>query len=537
MERSCGRRMVGLFCCLIGALAFLMVRVWELGQGEVLAQAAKQQSSYRLEVARTRGRIYDRELEPLTGGKVAYLAAVAPSPQGLEVLTPLVEPEQREELARRMEERKPFLIPVTSYAQGLPGIEIFPLEERYAQGLAPHLLGYVSGDGIGQSGIEAACQEELDAFGGSLWVRFQIDALGRVLGGSQGESPAEKSLPTGGVVLTLDRSLQQAAQQAMEDHGVEAGACVVMDVETGGILAAVSCPSFAPDNVAASLEEEDAPLLNRILQPYSVGSSFKLAVTAAALEEGISPLQRYQCLGGVEVDGQVFHCHNLAGHGEISLEEAIQKSCNAYFVQLAQQVGGEPIRRMAAALGFGSPCSLAEGIQGASGTLPAQEELVSGELANFSFGQGKLTATPLQITAMTAAIANGGRQVVPCLVMGMSEDGETLSWEAPDYASQQVMSQRTARILQALMISVVEEGSGTTAKPDQGGAGGKTASAQTGRMDPATGEEIVHAWFTGFYPAEDPRYAITVLVEGGESGTDRAAPVFQQIANAISQEN
>ena len=96
------------------------------------------------------------------------------------------------------------------------------------------------------------------------------------------------------------------------------------------------------------------------------------------------------------------------------------------------------------------------------------------------------------------------------------------------------MSQKTAQVLGAFMISVVEEGSGTTAKPAQGGAGGKTASAQTGRMDPQTGEEIVHAWFTGFYPAQDPQYVITVLVEGGESGSDTAAPVFRQIADAIA---
>ena len=536
MDRSTARRMAGLYGGMLAVLAVLMFRVWDLGRGELLAQAAARQSSYRLEVADTRGVIYDRRLLPLTGGGWTYLAAVSPSPQALEALTPLVDPDRREELSRGMEAGKPFLIPVTGYGEGLPGVQIFPVEERYAQGLAVHLLGYRSGDGTGQTGIEAAFDRELKEWGGSLWVRFSTDALGRALGDGGGERSATPIQPRGGVVLTLDREIQRSAQEAMEDNQVEKGACVVMDCRTGDLLAVVSCPDFDPGEVAASLEAEDAPLLNRALQGYSVGSSFKLAVAAAALEAGISPLHQEECAGGVEVGGQLFRCHNLAGHGVITMEEALKRSCNPYFVQLAQETGAAAVRQMAADMGFGSPCQLAEGVVASGGNLPALEELVGGEFANFAFGQGKLTATPLQIAVMTASVANGGERVIPRLVKGTTDDGETLE-ETPVYARQRVMSQTTARILQAFMVSVVEEGSGTPAKPAQGGAGGKTASAQTGRIDPATGEEEVHAWFTGFWPAEDPQVVITVLVEGGESGSDRAAPVFRQIADGLAREN
>ena len=524
--------MAGIYGGLMAVLAVLMFRVWDLGRGELLAQAAARQSSYRLEVTQTRGKIYDRNLTPMTGGEWSYLAAVVPSPQSLEALTPLVTGENREALSAGMEGGTPFLIPVTQYAEGLPGVEIFPVEERYAKGLAVHLLGYRSGDGTGQSGIEAAFDRELSDWGGDLWVRFSTDALGRALGDGRGESAPVSPSPPGGVVLTLDSSVQQAAQEAMADNQVDKGACVVMDCKTGDLLAMVSTPAFDPDNVAASLEDEDAPLLNRALQAYSVGSSFKLAVAAAALEKGISPIQQEECLGAVEVDGQLFRCHNLAGHGLITMEEAIKRSCNPYFVQLAQQTGAAQVRQMAADMGFGSPCRLAEGITSAAGNLTSLEELVGGEFANFAFGQGKLTATPLQIAVMTASVANGGERVIPRLVEGTTQDGSRVEETVP-YARQRIMSEGTAQILQAFMVSVVEEGSGTPAKPSQGGAGGKTASAQTGRIDPATGQEVVHAWFTGFYPAQEPRYVITVLVEGGESGSDRAAPVFRQIADAL----
>jgi penicillin-binding protein 2 len=129
-------------------------------------------------------------------------------------------------------------------------------------------------------------------------------------------------------------------------------------------------------------------------------------------------------------------------------------------------------------------------------------------------------------------MANGGKAVTPRLVRGTTANGKAMSSETAQYDAVPVFSAESAETVRRLMIDVVENGSGYTAKPESGGAGGKTASAQTGQLD-ESGEEIVHAWFAGFYPAENPRFAIVVFVEGGDSGSDAAAPVFREIANGL----
>ena len=168
-------------------------------------------------------------------------------------------------------------------------------------------------------------------------------------------------------------------------------------------------------------------------------------------------------------------------------------------------------------------------------TMQAELDKGAAETANFSFGQGSLTATPVQLACLVSAAANGGGGVTPRLVRGVTADGERLSLETARYDPIPVFSQRAAAAVREGMIGVVEHGSGTAAKPDAGGAGGKTASAQTGQF--VDGKEIVHAWFAGFCPAEEPRWAIVVFVEAGESGGDAAAPVFREIAQALEEQS
>ena len=210
------------------------------------------------------------------------------------------------------------------------------------------------------------------------------------------------------------------------------------------------------------------------------------------------------------------------------MERALEQSCNPYFIALGREIGDESILTMAEHMGFGRGSDFAEGLSASAGNLPkaAASPL---ELANLSFGQGELLATPLQIAAMVSSIANGGYQVEAQLLLGWTEDGSVP--QAAEQAKERILSERTAKRLQHDMIQVVEEGSGTNAKPSAGGAGGKTASAQTGRYTEE--EEIVHAWFAGFYPADEPRYSIVVLAEGMESGGTYAAPVFRRICEQI----
>ena len=224
------------------------------------------------------------------------------------------------------------------------------------------------------------------------------------------------------------------------------------------------------------------------------------------------------------------YCHHRAGHGDTDMERALEQSCNPYFIALGRDLGDESILTMAEHMGFGQGSDFAEGVSASAGNLPKSAASPL-ELANLSFGQGELLATPLQIAAMVSSIANGGYRVEPQLLLGWTEDG-TIP-QVAEQAEERIFSQKTAELLRQYMIEVVEEGSGTNAKPTVGGAGGKTASAQTGRYD-EQGEEVVHAWFAGFYPAEKPRYSIVVLAEGMESGGTYAAPVFRRICEQIT---
>ncbi len=237
-------------------------------------------------------------------------------------------------------------------------------------------------------------------------------------------------------------------------------------------------------------------------------------------------------MGAVDIDGQIFRCHNLSGHGVLDMAGALEKSCNPYFITLAIDVGGPSLVRKAEMRGFGASAQLADGYRTETGSLPTMQELTSrAATGNFGFGQGSLTATPLQIAALVSSMANGGKAVVPRLVEGTTGDGRTFSSRTAVYSPSQVFTPAAAAAVRDMMVKVVEEGSGSTAKPETGGAGGKTASAQTGKF--VGDKEVVHAWFGGFFPAENPRYTIIVLVEGGESGTETAAPVFKEIADGI----
>ena len=168
------------------------------------------------------------------------------------------------------------------------------------------------------------------------------------------------------------------------------------------------------------------------------------------------------------------------------------------------------------------------------GSLPNKSTLITkSDIANLGFGQGELTATPIQIAKVVSTISNDGYLVSPRLIKGISDkEGKYIETEEKYHSQARVISKKTAQTLKDMMISVVENGSGKNAKPNNGGAGGKTASAQTGRY--IDEREIVHAWFSGFFPTLSPKYVIVILVEDGESGSNIAAPIFKKITDNIT---
>ena len=184
-------------------------------------------------------------------------------------------------------------------------------------------------------------------------------------------------------------------------------------------------------------------------------------------------------------------------------------------------------------MGFGRESLLCSGITGSAGVLPTVGDLqIPAELANFSFGQGRLTATPLQITQLACAIANDGNMPILRLIKGLTVDGEYIAGVKEPRLTQ-VMEKETAVQLRKMMVSAVRDNKRSNARSRKVSVGAKTSTAQTGRFD-EKGEELCNAWITGFFPSRKPKYALTVLIEDGGYGNDAAAPIFRQIAEAIS---
>ena len=212
----------------------------------------------------------------------------------------------------------------------------------------------------------------------------------------------------------------------------------------------------------------------------------------------------------------------------------MKESCNPYFIHLGLKVGGDALLEMAERFGFGQGYQLASNIYTADGTLPSSQDMLNpAEVANLSFGQGKLTATPVQVAQMMSAVVNGGYLVAPKLVLGETLDGQTVEQTA-DIAPKQIISGEIASQIQSFLVHCVMVADGQNALPQKISAGGKTGTAQTGQYD-AEGNELEHGWFAGFLPASNPRYVVVVLSEETGYGNTTAAPVFSKIADALAQ--
>lgn len=527
----------------------LIVRLAILSSGEELAAAGTAQGSKTLTVAANRGMIYDRNLEPLVNRETFYRAAVMPTQQAVQAITRML-PDTSEAILELAKQRNPFTLDVPSPYIYAKGVSVFEVFSRYSDPpLAPHIVGYTDSAGSrGLSGIEKAYDAFLTRDDAVIKVSYQADVMGNPVQGTVPVTERSGYQVSEGVVLTLDARIQEICRKAalaqyppqedakLERTPIAKGGVLVMEPNSGNILACVSFPEFSQNDVAASLEAEDSPFLNRCLCAYNAGSPFKLAVAAAALENGVSRYHTYTCKGYEDVGGQIFYCNNLSGHGEIDMKTAVAESCNTYFIHLMGIIGPDTVMQTARSMGFGSADLLAEGIIGAEGTLPELDELhlLPAEAANFAFGQGKLLATPLQLAQMISVIANGGNSVTPRLVEGYTDaSGTAVTQHEPVYAANSVLLPRTAAYLREFMVEVVENGSGIYAQPEEGSAGGKTGSAQTGIY--RDGEELVHAWFAGFYPDVSPKYVIVIFVEEGESGAHAAAPVFKEIVDHLAQ--
>jgi len=276
-----------------------------------------------------------------------------------------------------------------------------------------------------------------------------------------------------------------------------------------------------------SLSNEDSPFYNRATGAYNVGSAFKPCVAAAAIEAKKSQLS-VTCTGWEEIADRKFNCHKKAGHGTVNLKKALSESCNVFFYNLALKIGGDTLYSMASSLGFGQSLKLATGYHTAKGNLTSKGALSNeAELANLSIGQGRLLLSPVSMLTLYCAVATDGSYNLPSVVKGILKDGEYKATVSS--AATRVMSADTAQTIREYLKEVVSSGTGKDAKAENTTCAGKTATAQTGKYK--NGVEITHSWFCGFFPANQPKYVVIIMHEGG-TGT---AKIFAQIAEKMTE--
>jgi len=432
----------------------------------------------------------------------------------------------------------------------LPGVEI-QVESRRGyptfsddQPIAPHILGYVGlidanqyahmkaqgyryGDQIGKRGIERLKETQMRGQEGVKYI--EVNARGREVGSFPDKT--QPPIPGADIGLTLDWRLQQIAEKAFGDS--LRGSLIAIDPSTGEILAMASQPRFHPRSIRdinawRALQADPAkPLLNRNMQgKYPPASVFKMITAIAALEMGILEPDQYHfspCEGEFAFGDRIFRCHNANGCGELNLREALIKSCDVFFYHLGREVGIENWNRYARLFGFGQPTQIDVAADGeAHGLVPDRAyyqkrhgKWFEGNMLNLSIGQGELLTTPLQVARYNAALASG-QLLNPHIFLN-----------TPKKVTALPISATTLDAIRSIMRDVVARptGTGHNAQIPDISVAGKTGTAQNPH-----GKD--HAWFVAFAPVENPRIAITVLVENGGFGSTVAAPIAKKVFKA-----
>ena len=526
------RRLAVLCTAMLCAGMLVLCRVFWIAADQSYAASAAAQTVSETVLPIRRGNFYDRIGRPLTGVTPRWYALCIPGDSSYATLFPFVPFAQQAQLYACRNSITPFLIEVEDDLSA-NGVFMVADARRYLPTpIARHLIGYLDGDGHGMTGLEKAYDDLLAAAGDAQAVLCTTTARGDLLAGTTPQVQTTTRGTNTAITLTLDANIQRACE-AIAAQNMSKGCIIVMQVGSGQILASTSMPEFDPDDIAASIRADDTSLINRSLSAFSAGSVFKVVLAAAAYAQGLDWFT-YDCTGSIQTAGETFRCALGRAHGTVNLRGALEQSCNTYFIELGRLLGAQRIRKMAETLGFGTATQLAPGLQGASGTLPDAAALENpGELATFSFGQGALTVTPLQITAMMNTVANGGVYRTPAFVQEIVDADGTLTGQTRAADTRTVFDAVTARVLRSMLASVVSEGIGSEAQPKTGTAGGKTGTAQTGQYD-ENGEELLNYWFSGFYPADDPRYTITVLQDGILKPETSSAAIFAKVTEILA---
>jgi penicillin-binding protein 2 len=583
-----------IFCAVVlcaACLSVLLGRLWylQIVRGSFFRDRSENNRLRTVHIPPPRGVVFDRRGEQIVRNRPSFNIelVVEDSPNVSETVTELAaivgEPAEdilgrlsNQNKRRRFEPKilirdvsRDIVARVSAQRHRLPGVIVSaaPVREYPFGSLAAHALGYVreisaeqlksphyqgyrSGEVIGQAGIESTFERYLRGERGAQAVI--VNARGTKIG----EAYFQPEIPGSDVHVTLDRGVQAAAEEALAGRK---GAVVVMNANSGEILALVSAPAFhpgvftgeIPKDVWADLTDaKTTKLSNRALQgAFPPGSVFKIFVAAGALSEGVTDVHETTfCPGFLKFGKRAFRCHKHSGHGTTALYEAMVQSCDVYFYTIGQRLGVDRIHHYAQDLfGFGEVVGL-DGMEEKDGLIPStrwkatyfkdpeQKRWYPGETLPVAIGQGAVSTTPLQVARAMAAVVNGGKLIKPRLVSKVvAADGRILEQKGAEPDVVRVLDIEPA-ILEALrrsLVGVVDDKRGTgrrAALPKESGiaVGGKTGTAQVVSRE-SGGHVEDHAWFAGFAPADRPEVVAVALVEHGGHGGEAAAPIVKKV--------
>ena len=560
--------------------------VFQIASHDKFLQMAENNHMRRLPLPAPRGVLFDRNGQVLVENRTtSIIALVREQTKNLEktlhilaTATGVDEAQLRDTVNRKRREpsyRPIVLIENATFAQlaafrarqwELPGIidQQMPARLYPPSAMAAHLFGYVgeitepqlarpehqgleAGAIVGQAGVEQAYNQYLMGSDGDRFV--VVNSLGREIR----DLPQHHRVPVEGrrVQLTIDGDLQKAAEDGFRHFGYN-GAAVILDPRSGEVLTLVSLPSYDPNKFATGIDrvtwsslinDELKPLQNRALQGlYSPGSTFKIAVATAALEEGlVRPDFTVNCGGGAVFFGRYFQCHLRGGHGTVDMRHAIEQSCNVYFYTLGNMLGVDRIHKWASLLGLGEKTGI-DLPNEVRGLVPStewkrtvkKEKWYAGETISVAIGQGQVSVTPISLATMMMTVANGGTRYTPHVLKAV-DDGK--GWKPvpapPPQATAQMKDSTVKALHDGLWMVVNAAGTGGRGRVVGRDVSGKTGTAQVISL---TGAKIAkgkmdvrdHGWFVFFAPRDNPELAGVIFAEHAEHGY-LGAPIAKHV--------
>jgi len=550
--RQLGRRGRAWAVVAVALMAALAARLFyiQVVEHDWYVRKAELTRGRRWPIHAPRGNIYDRNGNPLALN--LKLFAVAADPREIKdvgktakELAPLLRMKE-EELASALGRDTRYVAlrptvdePVAEAIRRLNDRGVIVSTEwkrAYPHGQAgAALLGFVGKDMEGLGGTEAALERDLAGDDGEMLV-----ALDGRLPGSRNQVPGQtvvvkEMMPGSSAVLTIDLEIQAMAEEALakavEEADAVGGTAIVMDPETGEVLALAAQPGFDPNEF--SRYSPGSWVSHAVVSPYEPGSTFKVITACAAMEEGVmSHGETYTCTGSRQVGNRKISCALHAGaraHGTLNLDEMIVKSCNVGMGTVGLALGAKRLHRWAARLGCGKRTGI-ELAGESAGMLPPASTWSQVQVANVGFGQG-ISVTALQLLAAYAAVANGGKLVHPHLVKMVLEPGGKATAPARS-GGERVLSEATCERMKQALERVVEEGTGKRAQIAGRRVAGKTGTAQKPTPEAGYKSGKYIGSFVGFAPVETPRVAILVAVDEPKAshyGGVVAAPAFREI--------